>query len=129
MITAAMALEQNREVFAVPSPIGGARPSGTNRHIREGKALLGESVEDIIAGLGSRLIGIREGTTAPATAAGAGQTLFERRLCDIVGDAPLPVDLIARRSGISAAEMVVHLLALEYMGAVRQLAGKPFVRA
>jgi DNA processing protein len=124
-----MALEQNQEVFAVPSPIGGARPSGTNRLIRQRKALLVESVDDIIAELGPRLIGIREGGTATATAAGAGQTLFERRLCDIVGDAPLPVDLIAQRSGISAAEAMVHLLALEYKGAVRQLAGKRFVKA
>jgi predicted Rossmann fold nucleotide-binding protein DprA/Smf involved in DNA uptake len=46
-----------------------------------------------------------------------------------VGDAPLHVDLIARRSGISAAEMVIHLPALEYKGAVRQLAGKWLVRA
>jgi len=82
-----------------------------------------------LAELGPRLIGIREGRPATATLAGAGQTLFERRLFDLVGDAPLHVDLIAQRSGISAAEAMVHLLALEFKGAVRQLAGKRFVRA
>jgi DNA processing protein len=65
MITAAMALEQHREVFAVHSPIGGARPSGTNRLIREGKALLVESADDILAELGPRLIDIKDGPPRP----------------------------------------------------------------
>jgi DNA processing protein len=52
MITAAMALDQNREVFAVPGPVNGRRPSGTHRLIREGKAMLLERVEEVLAELG-----------------------------------------------------------------------------
>jgi DNA processing protein len=48
MITAGIALNQNREVFALPAPVDPTRPAGTNRLIREGRALLVESVEDVL---------------------------------------------------------------------------------
>jgi DNA processing protein len=48
MITAGLAFDQNREVFAFPAPVDLGRPAGTNRLIREGRALLVESVEDVL---------------------------------------------------------------------------------
>ena len=52
MITASLALEQNREVFAVPSGVDPRTPSGTNLLIKRGEALLVESPEDIVRELG-----------------------------------------------------------------------------
>ena len=48
MITAAMALEQNREVFAIPSPLDPHTPNGTNLLIKRGEALLVEHPEEIV---------------------------------------------------------------------------------
>jgi DNA processing protein len=127
MITAAMALEQNREVFALPSPLSDRRPSGTNRLIKEGKALLVETVDDIVAELGPRLQGVRA-DPAPHEELPPELTLFERRIIDATENEPQHIDLIAERSGLSAAETMVHLLSLEFKGIVRQLPGKRFVR-
>jgi DNA processing protein len=127
MITAAMALDQNREVFAIPSALSDRRASGTNRLIKEGKALLTESLEDIITELGPRLQGLMQ-VIAPASEMQPDLTLFERRLTDMIDDSPVHIDLLAERAGMSAAETMVHLLSLEFKGAVRQLPGKRFVR-
>jgi DNA processing protein len=127
MITAAMALDQNREVFAIPSALADKRVSGTNRLIKEGKALLTESVEDIITELGPRLQSLKQ-VSAPASEVQPDLTLFERRLADMIDDSPLHIDLLAERAGMSAAETMVHMLSLEFKGAVRQLPGKRFVR-
>ncbi|MDH3251283.1 MAG: DNA-processing protein DprA, partial [Ignavibacteria bacterium] len=127
MITAGTALDQNREVFAVPSPVTDRRPSGTNQLIREGKALLVESVDHIITELGPRLKGLLN-TDARTPPIPLQLTLFEQQLFDAVTDDPLHVDVIAERAGIAIADALVHLLALEFKGAIRQLRGKLFVR-
>lgn len=123
MITAATALDQNREVFAIPSALK-ERPSGTNRLIKEAKALLAESIEDILAELGPRL------TTSPLppTRPAEDLSLFERRIYDAMEEQPLHIDQIAARSGLTTADTLVHLLSLEFKGAVRQMAGKIFVK-
>ncbi len=125
MITAMTALDQNREVFAVPSAVQERRRSGTNRLIRDGKALLTESVEDIIAELGPRLKGLR---LAPAVAPAADLSLFERRIFDCMDDEPLHIDQLAARTGLATGEILVHLLSLEFKGMVRQMAGRMFTK-
>ena len=57
LITAAAALDQNREVFALPSSVNPNHPSGANRLIHEGKALLIESVEEVLQELAPKLRG------------------------------------------------------------------------
>ncbi|HMK38096.1 MAG TPA: DNA-processing protein DprA, partial [Bacteroidota bacterium] len=125
MITASMALEQGREVFAVPSAVTAAPGSGTNLLIKEGKAKLTESVDDILEELAPKLPRIR---TTAAPAARPDLTLFERTLLDAFGDDPLHVDALAARSRMTVADALVHLLSLEFKGAVRQLPGKRFIR-
>ncbi len=127
MITAGAALDQNREVFALPSAISEKTASGTNHLIREGKALLIESVDHIIEELAPRLKGLLDVKTP--THAGALQlTLFEQQVYDVVTEDPVHIDQIAERAGIAIADALVHLLALEFKGVVRQLRGKLFTR-
>jgi len=121
MITAAMALEEGREVFAVPSAVAPQRASGTNRLIRDGKAKLTECVEDILAEIAPRL------SPRHIPAPGA-PTLFEQPVLDALTGEPLHVDLVAARAHIAVPEALARLLALEFKGAVRQMPGKRFVR-
>jgi DNA processing protein len=125
MITAAMALDQNREVFAVPGPVNGRRPSGTHRLIREGKAMLLEQVEEVLAELGLAADTAKVHSAPPDAVP---LNLFEQKLLDAVGEQPEHIDLIAARAGLSIADTLVHLLSLEFKSMVRQHPGKMFSR-
>jgi DNA processing protein len=125
MITAGMALEQGREVFAVPSAVSACGTSGTNLLIKEGKAKLTESVDDILEELAPRLSNLHP---VPAQNGASDLTLFERAMLDALGDEPLHVDALATRARMSVPDALVHLLSLEFKGAVRQMPGKMFAR-
>ncbi len=130
MITARMALDQNREVFAFPAAVREGKPAGTNRLIREGKALLVESVDDVVAELGNRLGDLRSRESAPAAKAAPVLTLFEQGVYEAVPcEEPAHVDVLAGALSMPVAELLAHLLALECKGLVRQLPGKYFVRS
>lgn len=128
MITAMTALDQNREVFAVPSPVNGRRPSGTNRLIKEGKALLTESVEDILSELAPRLGDLCPAVPRPPVPTFHELSLFERRIVDVMEGEPLHIDQLAARAGLATGDTLVHLLSLEFKGVVRQMAGRMFVK-
>ncbi len=128
MITAACALDQNREVFAVPSPITEKRRSGTNTLIREGKAQLIESVEHVVEELAPKLRGVLNDRGAREQYPPPVVSLFEQRVLDVMEEEPLHIDALAGRSGLSTAEALVHLLSLEFKGCVKQLPGKLFVK-
>jgi DNA processing protein len=126
MITAATALDQNREVFAIPSALHASRASGANLLIKEGKAKLTESIEDILIEFGPRWRGSRLAAHDPAPPVPL--TLFEQRVADALGDRPEHIDLIALRAGLGVRDTLVHLLALEFKSAARQYPGKMFAR-
>ena len=129
MLTAAMALEQNREVFAVPSPVT-SDMQGTNRLIRQGYAALVTSVDDLLDDLGAQLpASTRAPRPAPEPALPADLTAIERRLLGALTAEPRPLDLVCADAGVDASQALVYLLQLEFRGLVRQLAGKQFFRA
>lgn len=128
MITAAIALDQNREVFAIPSGLSDRRASGTNRLIKEGKALLTESAIEILAELGPRLRSMPGQPGNQSSLPNEDLSLFERRVYDAMDDQPLHIDQIAARTSFPPGDALVHLLSLEFKGLVVQRAGKIFVR-
>ena len=125
MITAGMALDQGREVFAVPSAVSATSKSGTNLLIKEGKAKLTETLDDILEELAPRLAGLKRPSGRPDA---ADLSLFERTLLDVFGDDPVHADALAARAQMTVPDTLVHLLSLEFKGAVRQIPGKRFVR-
>lgn len=128
MITARAALDQNREVFAVPSPITGEGRSGANLLIRDGNAILIESIDDVLRELAPKLTGLIPDLPQAPRPDLPPLSLFEQKLLDVLDEHPQHIDNVAEQSGFSTAEALVHLLSLEFKGAVRQLPGKLFLR-
>jgi DNA processing protein len=126
MITASLALEQNREVFAIPSALTDKRKSGTNLLIKQNKARLVESAEDIIEALASQLKPILKTPEGKPKASPVQLSVFEQKLFDAMPDAPIHIDALAQRVGFSTSDVLVNLLSLELKGVVRTRPGKMF---
>ena len=131
LITARMALEQDRQVFAVPGQIGKPGVEGPHRLIKEGAKLV-ERAEDIIEELLpmlERRSFVEAAETKEPLIAGQPQLdERERRLWDILGMEPLHIDIISRQLDISVSQAAEILLNLEIRGLVKQLPGTFFVQ-
>lgn len=137
LITANYALEQGREIYAVPGSPLDPRAKGTNRLIREG-ATLTESAEDILAGLGPMLghafheTGDREdGLTGPGdpTRIEAEADTIRQGIEELLGPAPVEVDELIRQSGATPAAVLTVLLELELAGRLARHPGNRVSRA
>jgi DNA processing protein len=132
LITARMALDQGRLVFAVPGPLYREVAAGPHRLIKEGAKLV-ENAEDIIEellpmvsrGLAD-LPGIREEVEAVSCPELDGQ---EERVWEVLSIEPLHIDPIARKLGLGVSQTAELLLRLEIKGLVKQLPGTLFVRS
>lgn len=122
LITARCAMEQNREVFAVPGNVTTGRNQGPHRLIKEGAKLV-ETVEDILSEIAPTLV-----TTPLPTPSSPPITLEpdEERLLGVLEGDPIHVDAVIAKSGFSAARVLEMLLGLELKGAVTQLPGTHF---
>ncbi len=129
MITASYALDQNREIFAVPGPINEERSSGTNKLIQQGRAKLVQSSEDIIEEVVLKLKYITPTTSVVQKPQPPPDlTMFEEKIYGVISQHPGHIDEIAQKAGLSTSDTLVHLLSLEFKGVVKQLAGKMFAR-
>jgi DNA processing protein len=136
LITARMALEQNRQVFAVPgSPLTG-KTRGSNRLLKEGAKIV-ECVEDVIEDLAPQLIGSErvpekpskiEDNSANGTDSGHQVAPDEDTLLlsQLKQDKKLHVDSLIEASGLSPQTVLKILLELELKGVVAQHPGKLF---
>lgn len=125
LITADFALEQGREVFAVPGPVFAPTAGGVNGLLKDGAHLVTEA-EDILGVLWPRLPSpaIREREDALVSTLGA----TERKVYDLLGPEPLHIDDIARKSALTPMEVSAILLHLELQGGVSALPGMRFAR-
>jgi DNA processing protein len=125
LITATTALDQNREVFAIPGNITEKRSNGTNKLIRDGRAKLITCVQDIYDELvlQLQLPFDQRNVQPPPDLTPAEQSIFR-----LLSDEPIQIDLLAEQAEISSSEALVTLLSLEFKGIIRQLPGKLFVR-
>ncbi|MCR8526103.1 hypothetical protein WB334_24740, partial [Escherichia coli] len=130
LLTAAIALEEGREVFAAPAPLF-SEMSGTNRLLQRGYAALvtcADEVAEILAPMRQQASVAGESAPAPAPQP-ADLTSVERRLLDVLGAAPVGLDAVVDAADLDTSTALVYLLQLEFRGLVRQLAGKQFARA
>ena len=121
LITARCALEQNREVFAVPGNVTSDRSRGPHRLIKEGAKLV-EGVEDILNEIAPTLVSTPTVPTIPPL----DLEPYEKQLVALFGDDPVHVDVLIGKSGLGAARVLEILLGLELKGGVIQLPGTHF---
>ncbi len=126
MITAGTALDQNREVFAVPGNLLERKSRGTNKLIKEGQAKLVEDVSDVIDELRYKLKPLLKVSPKPQTRVQL--TIFEQKVFDVLTEEPFHVDVLAEKCGMTISDLLVQLLSLELKGVVKQLPGKYFTR-
>lgn len=134
LITARMALEQNREVFAVPGAVTKDSSRGTNRLIQHGHAKLVMEVGDLLEELPEVTVKEPDQVDAETVASASGPDPVEElsgteaELYEALTDTPVHIDSLCEDTGVDPSTALVHLLELEFKGLVRQLAGKQFRR-
>jgi DNA processing protein len=117
LITARMAAEQGREVFAIPGSIHSPLSKGCHLLIKQG-AKLTESADDILEEFQYRKSEIPVSTQMDASAEPA-----SRALLDAIGYDPVAPDTLVQRSDLCIAEINAQLLGLELQGLVEMLPG------
>jgi len=129
LITARLAAEQNREVFAVPGSIQSAASSGTHELIKQGAKLV-ENAADIIEELGPLTVsadwaGGQPGVPVP-DAGPAGLTPEEQKVYRVLEPYPEHIDALAPRVNMATGPLAAVLLSLELKGLAVQHPGMNF---
>jgi DNA processing protein len=132
LITAKQAMEQGREVFAVPGRADSILSRGTNKLIKDG-AKLTEDVEDVLSEFEYLLPRKdEEDRDGAAEAEGIKPALklneMEEKVMEHIGNEEVAIDDIIRDSGLTSAAVSATLLALEMKRLVKQLPGKQYAR-
>ena len=127
LITARYAGEQDREVFALPGPVGSLESMGTNALIRDGAKLV-SSAEDVLTELhlerfsletSRRLLGLApESPPAQAPQSGPSAAILE-----VLSASPLDPEEVARQLKLDSASISSILVRLELSGKIKRVAG------
>jgi DNA processing protein len=128
LITASLALDQDREVFAVPGSIDSFKSTGAHFLIKQGAKLV-ENADDILEEFDFFKKPVQGGAVSgEASASSPDMNETERKLYDLVGSYPMHIDRIVRMTDLDAGEISSTLMQMELKGLIKQLPGKMFVR-
>ncbi|MFV2031329.1 MAG: DNA-processing protein DprA [Gammaproteobacteria bacterium] len=127
LITARQAVEQGREVFAIPGSIHNPQARGCHQLIREGARLV-EQASDIVEELGSLLGFIAEHLPTPAEPAKSEIDPASMELLDAIGYDPVSPDQLVERSGLTIDKLSSMLLSLELNDHIESVPGGCYVR-
>ena len=126
LITARSALEQGREVFAIPGSIHSPLSKGCHHLIKSGAKLV-ESADDVLSELGGFHAKASPGrqSSIPTPTAALGDVM---PLLDEMGADPVDIDSLCARTGLPAQQVTAELLRLELEGRVASLPGGLYQR-
>lgn len=124
LITAEFALEQNREVFAIPGNIGSNLSRGTNRLIKKGAKLV-NTVDDILEEI-EGITGVRKELPRRNEVDIESLENSEKIIYKVLKEGQHHVDQIIKNTGLDSSRVLTDLLNLEIKGIVSQLPGKYF---
>ncbi len=122
LITADQALEQGREVFALPGNADSSKSLGTNSLLKQG-ARLALSAADVLSELGYTI------TKKAAVSRRASLSAEEQKVVSILDAGPVQLEEIVEASGISLQKTITVLSYLEMKGFVKETPGKIFQKA
>lgn len=121
LITARLALEQGREVFAIPGSIHAPQSKGCHALLKQGAKLV-ETAQDILEELNGMLVSTSSIALSPDI---QGPSVA---LLDQLGFDPVDVDTLSARCGLTIAELSAMLLSLELEGRISTLPGGLYQR-
>jgi DNA processing protein len=124
LITARLAAEQGREVFAIPGSIDSPFSKGSHRLIRDGAKLV-ETAADVLEELGVAIQRTHQGGTFSTETSPSDP---DGRVLAALGHDPAGIELLAQRTGLPAERVTVALLELELAGRVALLPGGAYQR-
>jgi DNA processing protein len=134
LITARLAYEQGRDVFAVPGNITSAKSFGPNYLIKDGAKLVQtwrDVVEELPGEMKAAILSAERGETHVEWSRPEEPELSdnERRVLRLLSaDQPVHIDQLMLKAGLRSGELMGALLKLEMLDRIRQLPGKSFVR-
>jgi DNA processing protein len=126
LITASVALEQGREVFAVPGSVHSFKSQGCHFLIKQGAKLV-ENADDVLdeLGLNYTYAAKKDSYSEPPLPPMEDN---EKKVYDLIGDYPVHIDDIVREGNMEPGTASAVLMRMELKGIIRQLPGKLFVR-
>ena len=134
LITARLAGEAGRSVFAIPGSIHNPMARGCHQLIRDG-AILVENADDIFTELGPALSSARATITAATPGDDNARPTREEpadpdyvKVLEAMGFDPISVDALATRTGLTTAELSSMLLIMELEGTITAVPGVGFAR-
>jgi DNA processing protein len=127
LITARLAAEQGREVYAVPGSIHNPQTRGCHQLIRDG-AMLVEAPKDIVAGLSGMVGFVLEQQFERPHKQARPLDQEHRQLLETIGYDPVNCDILVQRSGLTIDKLSSMLLVLELSDLIQSAPGGCFVR-
>lgn len=121
LITARYALDQNREIFAIPGNIFSSQSAGTHKLIKEGAKLV-SNVNDIFEEL--NFVSKKEELTEKKNF----ENEMEEGIYNFLTFEPIHIDKIAKKFKLTPAEMSQYLSLMELRGIIKSIPGNKFVR-
>ena len=128
LITADFALEQGKDVFALPGRIDSVASMGTNVLIKQGAKLV-TGCEDILEELDLAVVDTKK--VEPVVAKVQEEAVYEKeevRLYECIRQQPVAIDDLVRKSSLSSSQVLNLVLKLQFRKLIRILPGKYFIR-